>query len=106
MFSRVPTGYPLSDRYVQPGLSPCGPIMVETACLSPDTIRGKMLRRLLMGGACIAIIFTSLVADALTLTAVQSRKAHGTASVDLPIDTAQSIGGAVTVESRDRKSVV
>ena len=46
------------------------------------------------------VLFAS-VADAQTLTAVQSRKTHAIAgSFDLKIDTAQPIGGAVTVEPR------
>ena len=40
------------------------------------------------------------IADALTLTAVQSRKAHGVNNFDIKIDHTQGIGGAVTVESR------
>ena len=56
--------------------------------------------RLAFLGAFLAFTFASLAADALTLTAVQSRKVHGAASYDIPIDTTQTIGGAVTVESR------
>jgi hypothetical protein len=52
-------------------------------------------------GALLAFIFAGAVAEALTLTAVQSRKAHGAAGTfDLPIDATQSIGGPVTVEPR------
>ena len=42
-----------------------------------------------------------MVAEAQTLTGVQSRKTHAAAGVfDLPIDTAQLIGGAITVDPR------
>jgi hypothetical protein len=52
-------------------------------------------------GALLAFIFAGAVAEALTLNAAQSRKAHGAAGTfDLPIDATQSIGGPVTVEPR------
>jgi RHS repeat-associated protein len=57
--------------------------------------------RFAIRGALLALVFTALSADALTLTAVQSRKAHGaTGDFDIPIDTSQTIGGLPTVESR------
>ena len=43
----------------------------------------------------------SLPASGLTLTGVQSRKAHGAAgNFDLTVDRAAAIGGAITVEPR------
>ena len=43
----------------------------------------------------------SIVADAQTLTGVKSRKTHAATGVfDLPIDTAQPIGGTITVDPR------
>ena len=54
-----------------------------------------------MYGFFLILAFAGLVADALTLTAVQSRKAHGPAGpFDIRIDLTQGIGGAITVESR------
>lgn len=51
--------------------------------------------------ASLIMGFTSVVADAITLNAAQSRKVHGMAGpVDIRIDLAQGIGDAVTVESR------
>lgn len=54
-------------------------------------------------GACLTLAcISSLAVDAATLTAVQSRKAHGSPPTDynLPVDTTQDIGDAVTVEPR------
>ena len=64
-------------------------------------IHNIALGRFALWGAFLAFTFASLAADALTLTAVQSRKAHGAAGdFDISIDTTQSIGGALTVEPR------
>jgi len=47
------------------------------------------------------IALQPIIAGAVNLTGVVSRKTHGSAgSFDLPIDTAAAIGGAVSVESR------
>ncbi len=67
---------------------------------SSARIRKAATRQMALWGTVLAITFAGAVAEALTLTAVQSRKAHGAASFDLPIDTAPAVGGAVTVESR------
>ncbi|MBL0124793.1 MAG: hypothetical protein IPP88_19445 [Betaproteobacteria bacterium] len=56
--------------------------------------------RMALWGTTLALTFAGVVADAITLTAVQSRKAHGASTYDLTIDKSQSIGGAITVESR------
>ncbi|MBL0122655.1 MAG: hypothetical protein IPP88_07940 [Betaproteobacteria bacterium] len=66
----------------------------------PAKFRNAATRRIALWGMFFALTFAGVVADALTLTAVQSRKSHGAASHDLTIDKSQSIGGAVTVESR------
>lgn len=63
-------------------------------------IRNAAIWRL---GLCVfflAINLAGTVAEALTLTAVHSRKIHGADTFDLPIDVTQSIGGLVTVEPR------
>ena len=47
------------------------------------------------------VVFIASVADAQTLTAVQSRKTHAANGThDLRIDTTQPIGGAITVDPR------
>lgn len=68
----------------------------------PAGIRNAASRRAVLWGTFLALTFVGVSADAITLTTVQSRKAHGVAGTnfDLPIDTTQSISGAVTVESR------
>lgn len=49
----------------------------------------------------LVLALASLAADAVTLTAVQSRKVHGAAGTfNVDIDLSQTIGGAVTVEPR------
>ena len=61
------------------------------------------IRRMTLCAACLAFGFTfaAVTAQALALTAVQLRKVHGTAgALDIPVDTAQNIAGAVTVEPR------
>lgn len=68
--------------------------------MTPKGVRSVAIRRFVLCGALVALTSAAMVADALTLTAVQSRKAHGATSHDLPIDVSQNIGGAVTVESR------
>ena len=51
--------------------------------------------------AFLLLILASTLAQPITLTAVQSRKAHGVVgTLDVAIDTTKSIDGAVTVESR------
>ena len=74
--------------------------MHTTVRLSQEGFRIAAIRRIALWGTLLAITFAGTVAEALTLTAVQSRKTHGAASFDLPIDTSQTIGGAVTVEPR------
>ena len=75
--------------------------MNTSVCRSRAGIRHVALGRLVFWSAFLAFSLASLAADALTLTAVQSRKAHGAAgNFDISIDTTQSIGGALTVEPR------
>ena len=52
------------------------------------------------GTASPSVNVTPAVPPAVTLVAVQSRKAHGATSIDLPIDTTQPVSGLVTVEPR------
>ncbi|MBL0122656.1 MAG: hypothetical protein IPP88_07945 [Betaproteobacteria bacterium] len=66
----------------------------------PAKFRNAATRRIALWGMFFALTIAGVVADALTLTAVQSRKSHGAAIHDLTIDKSQNIGGAVTVESR------
>ena len=64
-------------------------------------IRNTAIWRKTLWAACLAFTLAGALAEALTLTAVQSRKAHGAAgSFDTSVDITQTIGGAVTVESR------
>ena len=71
----------------------CRPLLNGIDCAS--------FRRLAHGGLLLAFLFTGAAADALTLTAVQSRKVHGPAGpFELRIDTVPGIGGAITVEPR------
>jgi hypothetical protein len=58
------------------------------------------IKRMTLWSTFLVLAFASVFANAITLTAVQSRKAHGATNYDLAIDTTQAIGGAVTVESR------
>ncbi len=59
------------------------------------------IRRRALWVAILAFTLAGALAEALTLTGVQSRKIHGAADTfNREIDTAQSISGAVTVESR------
>ena len=75
--------------------------MNTSVCRSRAGIRHVAFGRFTLWGALLAFTFASLAADALTLTAVQSRKAHGAAGeFDISIDTTQIIGGALTVEPR------
>ena len=74
--------------------------MQSTAPTPRAAIRKAAIKRIALWSTFFALAFAGAVADAITLTVVQSRKAHGTATYDLPIDTTQTIGGAVTVESR------
>lgn len=67
---------------------------------SPAGIHNVATRRIALWGTFLALTFAAVVADAITLTAVQSRKSHGANVYNLTIDTSQNIGGAVTVESR------
>ncbi len=69
---------------------------------SADPRGRRHVRRLGAWGVLLILAMNSLVAEAITLTAVQSRKVHGTAGTfNVDIDLAQALGGAVTVESRD-----
>jgi hypothetical protein len=52
------------------------------------------------GAASNIVGVTPSAGIGLAMVAAQSRKVHGGATFNLPIDTAQSIGGAVTVEPR------
>ena len=66
-------------------------------------IRNAMIWRKSLWAACLVFTLAGAFAEAeaITLTAVQSRKAHGAAgSFNKEIDITQSIGGSVTVESR------
>ncbi len=74
--------------------------MRTTVQAPPAEIRNAAIRRIALWGTFLVLTFDAVVADALTLTAVQSRKVHGGNAYELTIDTAQNIGGAVTVESR------
>ena len=65
-----------------------------------EGIRIAAILRMAMWGICLTLTIAGTVADAVTLTAVQSRKTHGASSFDIVIDTMQTIGGAVTVEPR------
>ncbi|MEQ1516937.1 MAG: dockerin type I domain-containing protein, partial [Usitatibacteraceae bacterium] len=60
------------------------------------------LQRLVLWAFAFGLSFSALSAQALSLTGVQSRQSHalGAGVFDVPIDTAQSMSGAVTVESR------
>ncbi len=59
------------------------------------------LQQLAVWTVFIAVAIVSLGSEAATLNAAQSRKVHGPAGpFDLRIDLTQSIGGAITVESR------
>ena len=74
--------------------------MHTTVQLQPEGIRIAAIRRMALWGICLSLTIAGTAADAATLTAVQSRKTHGISSFDIVIDTKQTIGGAVTVESR------
>ncbi len=74
--------------------------MHTTIHTSEAGVRKVGIRRLALWSVFLALTFAAGFADALTLTAVQSRKVHGAVNFDLPIDTSPTIGGAVTVESR------
>ena len=77
--------------------------MHTEGCVSRAGFRIAATLRHSLWGALLALTLACSFAEALTLTAVQSRKAHGAAGTfDMTIDTTQGIGGAVTVESRDR----
>ena len=74
--------------------------MHATVHAPPASIRTATTRRIALWGIFLALTFAGAAATAVTLTAVQSRKAHGAGNFDIAIDTTKSIGGAVTVDSR------
>ena len=64
-------------------------------------IGNTAIHRIALWGALLTFTLAGVAAEAITLTAVQSRKAHGAAgNFDIALDTTQNIGGAVTVEPR------
>ena len=75
---------------------------MRTHCLLQlDRNHRASIRRLAHGVLLLALLFAGAAADAITLTAVQSRKVHGPAGpFELRIDTLPGIGGAITVEPR------
>ena len=75
---------------------------MRTHCLLQlDRNHRASIRRLAHGVLLLALLFAGAAADAITLTAVQSRKVHGPAGpFELRIDTVPGIGGAITVEPR------
>ncbi len=75
---------------------------VTFPCRAPHDCRGGTTPwRIALSGALLALALTGNPADAFSLTAVQSRKIQGAAgAVDLPVDTRQGVGGALTVEPR------
>ena len=65
------------------------------------SLPGHTVRFQILSLFAVVVLGFSLAAEAVTLTAVQSRKTHGGAGPrELQIDLTQGIGGAITVEPR------
>ena len=77
---------------------------IRSMCLSSIKLFGRealtmhvFLFRVIACIACGLGVFISSVADAQTLTAVQSRKTQGAGTYDIKIDTAPFINGTVSI---------
>ena len=74
--------------------------MRNSVCAMREEGRSAGIRRWALWIPILALSLTGALAEAITLTAVQSRKTHGAAGTfDLAIDLTQNIDGTVTVES-------